>query len=75
MASRIDRHLQPDLGTEDILVVAELAREHDLENSREIESALRTAIVAELGVAARAVYLKLRVGSLRARPESRAFSH
>ena len=48
----------PNLGTEDIVVVAEVVAETDLENSREIERALRNAIVAELGVAARGVYLK-----------------
>jgi acyl-CoA synthetase (AMP-forming)/AMP-acid ligase II len=48
----------PDLGTEDIVVVAEVDKEEDLENSREIERAVRNAIVAEMGVAARAVYLK-----------------
>lgn len=48
----------PDLGTEDIVVVAEVDKEEDLGNAREIERALRNAIVAELGVAARAVYLK-----------------
>jgi acyl-CoA synthetase (AMP-forming)/AMP-acid ligase II len=48
----------PELGTEDIVVVAEVVDEADLENSREIERALRNAIVAELGVAARGVFLK-----------------
>jgi acyl-CoA synthetase (AMP-forming)/AMP-acid ligase II len=48
----------PDLGTEEIVVVAEVDREEDLEYSREIERLVRNAIVAELGVAARAVYIK-----------------
>jgi fatty-acyl-CoA synthase len=48
----------PDMGTEDIVVVAEVVNAEDLGNSGEIERALRNAIVAELGVAARAVYLK-----------------
>lgn len=48
----------PDLGTEDIVVVAEVDREEALGNAREIERELRNAIVAELGVTARAIYLK-----------------
>lgn len=47
-----------NLGTEDIVVVAEVARDENLETSREIERVSRNAIVAELGVAARAIYLK-----------------
>ena len=52
--------LNPDLGTEEIVVVAEVDDERDLlpERMLAIEAALRGAIVAELGVAARAVYLK-----------------
>lgn len=46
------------LGTEDIVVVAEVEKEETLANSLAIENALRAAIVAELGVAVRAVYLK-----------------
>lgn len=46
------------LGTEDIIVVAEVEREEELNAAFEIESAVRNAIVAELGVAVRAVYLK-----------------
>lgn len=46
------------LGTEDIVVVAEVEKEEALNNSLSIEQALRTAIVSELGVAVRAVYLK-----------------
>ena len=48
----------PDLGTEDIVVVAEAEGEHELNNARAIEAALRNAIVAELDVAPRAVYIK-----------------
>jgi fatty-acyl-CoA synthase len=52
--------LNPDLGTEDIVVVAEVDDERDLAADRmlAIEAAIRGAIVAELGVTARAVYLK-----------------
>jgi len=46
------------LGTEDIIVVAEVEKEEELNNSLNIERALRNAIVAELGIAARAIYLK-----------------
>ena len=48
----------PDLGTEEIVVVAELEHNGDLENSSAIEQEIRSAIVAELGVTVRAVYLK-----------------
>ena len=46
------------LGTEDIIVVAEVEREEELNAAFEIERAVRNSIVAELGVAVRAVYLK-----------------
>ena len=48
----------PDLGTEDIIIVAETGTEEDLKAAREIEPAVRNAIVAELDVAPRAIYLK-----------------
>lgn len=48
----------PELGTEDIVAVAEVQDEADLADAPAIERALRGAIVAELGVTARAVYLK-----------------
>ena len=48
----------PDLGTEDILVVAEVEKEDSLNDSVEIERALRNAISAELDITARAIYLK-----------------
>ncbi len=46
------------LGTEDMVIVAEVNEQADLEHSNEIERALKNAIIAELGVAARSVYLK-----------------
>jgi len=48
----------PNLGTEDIIVVAEVSREDDFLDDAKIQNALRDAIVAELDVAARAIYLK-----------------
>jgi acyl-CoA synthetase (AMP-forming)/AMP-acid ligase II len=45
-------------GTEDIIVVAEVSREEDLSQTTKIENALRDAVVAELDVAVRAIYLK-----------------
>ena len=48
----------PDLGTEDIIVVAEVEREEELKDCLAIERAVRNSVVAELGVAVRAVYLK-----------------
>jgi acyl-CoA synthetase (AMP-forming)/AMP-acid ligase II len=48
----------PDLGTEDILVVAEVEKEEQLQDSVEIERALRNAIAVELDITPRAIYLK-----------------
>ncbi len=48
----------PDLGTEEIVVVAEVDDENDLKNANVIEQSIRNAVVAELGVAVRAVYVK-----------------
>jgi fatty-acyl-CoA synthase len=48
----------PDLGTEEIVVVAEVENESDIQNNASIEQAVRNAVVAELGVAVRAIYLK-----------------
>jgi fatty-acyl-CoA synthase len=48
----------PDLGTEDIFVVAEVEKEEQLQGSVEIERAIRNAIAAELDVTPRAIYLK-----------------
>jgi fatty-acyl-CoA synthase len=47
-----------DLGTEDIVVVAEVDHARELSNAAAIEQAIRNAIVAELGVAVRAVYVR-----------------
>ncbi len=47
-----------NLGTEEIVVVAEVNDEKDLERAPQIERELKNAIVGELGVAARAAYLK-----------------
>jgi fatty-acyl-CoA synthase len=48
----------PDLGTEDIVVVAELESEELLVSAPEIEQAIRGRVVAALGVAVRAIFLK-----------------
>lgn len=48
----------PDLGTEDILVVAEVEKEELLKDSIEIERFLRNAIAAELDITTREIYLK-----------------
>lgn len=48
----------PDLGTEEIIVAAEVETEEALSDSLLIERAVLSSIVAELGVAVRAVYLK-----------------
>ena len=48
----------PDLGTQDIVVTAEVDDERDLQDTLEIEQAIRAAVVAELGIPIRAVYLK-----------------
>jgi len=48
----------PDQGTEEIIVVAELRHDKDLERAPAIERELKNAIVGELGVAAKAIYLK-----------------
>jgi fatty-acyl-CoA synthase len=48
----------PDLGTDDIFVVAEVEREELLTNSEEIERELRNLVVAGLGVAVRTIFLK-----------------
>jgi acyl-CoA synthetase (AMP-forming)/AMP-acid ligase II len=50
--------LNADLGTEDIIVVAEVESEEYLEEKGRLERQLRGAIVGELGVTARAVFLK-----------------
>ncbi len=48
----------PDLGTEDIVVIAEVEGEELLAKSEVIEQEIRTRIVAELGVAVRTFLLK-----------------
>ena len=48
----------PDLGTDDILVVAEVEREALIEGSAAIEQDLRNLVVAGTGVAVRAIFLK-----------------
>jgi acyl-CoA synthetase (AMP-forming)/AMP-acid ligase II len=48
----------PDLGTEDIVVVAELEREELLANAVEIEAEIRSRVVAGMGVAVRTILLK-----------------
>jgi acyl-CoA synthetase (AMP-forming)/AMP-acid ligase II len=48
----------PDLGTEDIVVVAEVDDEKELANAVAIEQAIRNAIVADLGITVRAVHVK-----------------
>jgi acyl-CoA synthetase (AMP-forming)/AMP-acid ligase II len=47
-----------ELGTEGIIVVAEVNTDADLQNAQNIERELKNAIVGELGVAARRIYLK-----------------
>jgi fatty-acyl-CoA synthase len=48
----------PDLGTEDIVVVAEVERESELDRAGEIEREVRSMVVAEMGVAVRTIFLK-----------------
>jgi fatty-acyl-CoA synthase len=48
----------PDLGTQDVIVVAETKTEEGLKDAPEIERALRNAIVAELDITPRAICLK-----------------
>ena len=48
----------PDLGTEDIVVVAEVEREDALASSMELEQELRARVVSSMGVAVRAIYFK-----------------
>jgi len=51
-------HYNEELGTEDILIIAEVESEADLANATEIERNIKAAVISELGVAARAIYLK-----------------
>ncbi|MGC1450656.1 MAG: AMP-binding protein, partial [Candidatus Sulfotelmatobacter sp.] len=48
----------PDLGTEEVVVVAEVEREDLLANAAEIEGEIRSLIVAGMGVAVLTIFLK-----------------
>ena len=48
----------PTLGTEEIIVVAEVSMEDDLQKARTIDRQIRTAVSSELGVGIGSVYLK-----------------
>lgn len=48
----------PDLGTQDIVVVAEVEREEMLARAAEIEQQIRSRIVSGLGIAAKSIFLK-----------------
>jgi acyl-CoA synthetase (AMP-forming)/AMP-acid ligase II len=48
----------PDLGTEEIVVVAEVEREELLANDAEIDSEIRRRVAAGMGVAIRTIFLK-----------------
>ncbi len=48
----------PDLGTEEIIAVAEVERQEDLVHAMEIEREIRSRVVAGLGVAVRTILLK-----------------
>ena len=48
----------PDLGTEDIVVVAEVEKEESLTNVLELEREIRSSIVAVLGIAVKTIFLK-----------------
>ena len=47
-----------DLGTEDIVIVAEVEHEKELHRADEIEREIRSAVVANMGVAVRTIFLK-----------------
>jgi len=48
----------PDLGTEDIVVVAEVEKEELLQQADDIEREIRGNVVANMGVAVRTIFLK-----------------
>ena len=48
----------PEIGTEEIVVVAEVEREESLQKAEEIERELRENVVAAMGVAVRGIFLK-----------------
>jgi len=47
-----------DLGTEDIVVVAEVEREELLQQADDIEREIRGSVVGNMGVAVRSIFLK-----------------
>jgi acyl-CoA synthetase (AMP-forming)/AMP-acid ligase II len=48
----------PNLGTQEIVAVAEVNDDNDLKNAIEIERALKMSVKSELTVALRAIYIK-----------------
>lgn len=48
----------PDLGTEDIVVVAEVEKEDLMQQADDIEREIRSNVVANMGVAVRTIFLK-----------------
>ncbi len=48
----------PDLGTEDIVVVAEVENEELLQQADDIEREIRSSVVGNMGVAVRTIFLK-----------------
>ena len=48
----------PELGTEDIVIVAEVEDEELLDHSTQVEQELRTRVVSGMGIAVRTIYLK-----------------
>jgi acyl-CoA synthetase (AMP-forming)/AMP-acid ligase II len=48
----------PDLGTEEIALVAEVEREESLEKSVQTEREIRAMVLAQIGVAVRLLFLK-----------------
>jgi fatty-acyl-CoA synthase len=48
----------PNLGTEEVIAVAEVEHEDDLAKSGEIEGEIRSSVTAGLGVAVRTIFLK-----------------
>jgi acyl-CoA synthetase (AMP-forming)/AMP-acid ligase II len=48
----------PNLGTEDIVVVAEVERQEMLADSTELEQQIRSRVVSAMGVAVRTIFLK-----------------
>ena len=48
----------PNLGTEDVVVVAEVEQDESLQNSAQLEQEIRSRVVAGLGIAIRTIFLK-----------------